>query len=413
MIISEIIAIIVCSVVTIVQNNDLNSKGVDAINRGDYVTGITYLEQAYNQNKTITAIQSNLLNSYIKYASELIQKKQLDLSVSYADKAFRMSGLTDISRGNLSRIYYNIAALYYQQKNYNAAEVLLNKSEQLVHSQLPVLVLQGHIAYSKQNLSGAESYWKKALQLDPSNSEISKLLAVLSKQSTAETKLGSMQSGDIFDIHYDRGAIGNEIFEIKQHLMECYRESGQEFGYYPTHPVIVILYNESEFRSTLNVRSQVAGLYDGKIRLPLNFKKYSLSELKKTIRHEYTHAIVQDLAGSNCPVWLHEGLAVYAEKGSFDNDISLIKAALQNNLAYTFDMLSNSQVWNRSDLAPLAYSQSYGIVRYMVVRWNMHVVCEFLKKIKAGESFENVLSEITNTNMQELDRNWKASVESR
>jgi hypothetical protein len=275
---------------------------------------------------------------------------------------------------------------------------------------VPVLVLQGHIAYSKQNLSGAENYWKKAKQLDPSNSEISKLLAILSKQSSTETKLGSMQSGEIFDIHYDRGSIGNEIFEIKQHLMDCYRELGQEFGYYPSHPLIVILYDESEFRSTLNVRSQVAGLYDGKIRLPLNFKKYSLADIKKTIRHEYTHAIVQDLAGSNCPIWLHEGLAVYAEKGSYNDNIALIKAAMQKKLAYTFNMLSTSQVWNRSDLAPLAYSQSYGIVNYMINRWNMNVIREFLKQIKSGESFESVLSEITNTSIQELDRNWKTSI---
>jgi tetratricopeptide (TPR) repeat protein len=410
MITSGIIALITGCVVAFAQNNDLNSKGVDAINRGDYVTGITYLEQAYNQNKTHPAIQSNLSNSYIKYASELLQKKQPDLSVSYADKALRMGGLSDAGKNNLSRIYYNIAVSYYQQKNYNASEILLNKSEQLIQSQVPVLVLQGHIAYSKQNLSGAENYWKKAKQLDPSNSEISKLLAILSKQSSTETKLGSMQSGEIFDIHYDRGSIGNEIFEIKQHLMDCYRELGQEFGYYPSHPLIVILYDESEFRSTLNVRSQVAGLYDGKIRLPLNFKKYSLADIKKTIRHEYTHAIVQDLAGSNCPIWLHEGLAVYAEKGSYNDNIALIKAAMQKKLAYTFNMLSTSQVWNRSDLAPLAYSQSYGIVNYMINRWNMNVIREFLKQIKSGESFESVLSEITNTSIQELDRNWKTSI---
>ncbi|HMA65099.1 MAG TPA: hypothetical protein VKO63_07875, partial [Chitinispirillaceae bacterium] len=267
MITKTIMVLIAGCIVSFAQNSDLNAKGVDAINKDDYITGISYLEQAYNQNKNNPTIQSNLTNSYLKYASELLQKKQIDLSNRYADKAFQMNGISDAARSNLSRIYYNIALTYYQQKDYRAADDLLNKSQQLVHSQVPVLVLRGHIAYSKQNLSSAETYWKQAKQLDPSNSEISKLLATLKKQSTTETKLGSMQSGEIFDIHYDRGSIGNEIFEIKQHLMDCYREVGQEFGYYPPHPIIVILYNESEFRSTLNVRSQVAGLYDGKIRL--------------------------------------------------------------------------------------------------------------------------------------------------
>ncbi len=403
-------ALITGCILTFAQNSDLNSKGIDAIKKGDYVTGITYLEQAYTQNTTDLNIQSNLTNSYLKYASELLGKKQLDLAIRYADKASGMSGLSEISRINLSRVYYNIAVSHYQQKNYKTAEELLNKSEQQVHSQVPVLILQGQVAYYKQNLSGAENYWKKARRLDPSNGEISKLLALLTKQSSTETKLSSIQSGEIFDIHYDRGSIGNEIFEIKQHLMECYRELGQEFGYYPPHPIIVILYNESEFRSTLNVRSQVAGLYDGKIRLPLNFKKYSLTDLKKTIRHEYTHAIVHDLTGNKCPIWLHEGLAVYSEKGSYSDNIQLVRTALKNNAVFSFQMLSHSQVWNSSDLAPLAYSQSYGVVSYLIQRWGMHVVCDFLLKIKSGQSFESVLSVMTNTSIPELDREWKASI---
>ncbi|NLD93776.1 MAG: hypothetical protein GX639_14060 [Fibrobacter sp.] len=388
----------------------MNSKGIIAINNGDYVTGITYLEQAYNQNRTNQHIKHNLVNSYLKYASELIEKKQLNPAINYADKTFGMSGLPETARINLSRIYYNIAILLYQQKNYKTAEELLNKSEQMVHSQVPVLILQGQIAYYKQNLSGAENYWKKARQLDPSNAEISKLLARATKQNSTESKLSSMQSGEIFDIHYDRGSIGNEIFEIKQHLMECYRELGQEFGYYPPHPIIVILYNESEFRSTLNVRSQVTGLYDGKIRLPLNFKKYSLTDVKKTIRHEFTHAIVHDLAGNKCPTWLHEGLAVYSEKGSYNDNIQVVRSALKSNSAFSFQMLSHSQIWNRNDLAPLAYSQSYGVVRYMIQRWGMHVVCDLLLKIKSGQSFESVLSAITNSTITELDRDWKTFV---
>ncbi len=405
-----IVAIITGCVLIFAQHSDLNSKGIDAINNGDYVTGITYLEHAYTQNKTDLNIKSNLTNSYLKYASELLGEKQLDPATRYADKASGMSGLSETARINLAQIYYTIAVSYYQQKNYQTTEELLNKSEKMVHSQVPVLILRGLIAYYKQNLSGAESYWKNARQIDPSNEEISKLLALLTKQSSTESKLSSMQSGEIFDIHYDRGAIGNEIFEIKQYLMECYRELGQEFGYYPPHPVIVILYHESEFRSTLNARSQIAGLYDGKIRLPLNFKKYSLTDLLKTIRHEYTHAIIHDLAGNNCPIWLHEGLAVYSEKGSHNDNIQLVRSALKSNSVFSFQMLSHSQVWKSNNHAPLAYSQSYGVVSYMIQRWGMHMVRDFLQKIESGQSFESVLSAITNSTITELEREWKAYV---
>ena len=112
------------------------------------------------------------------------------------------------------------------------------------------------------------------------------------------------------DIRFDYQALGNGIYNIRDFLMEAYEKIGQQFGRYPTYPITVILYREHEFRMVNNVPEFVAGIYDGKIRIPVNFSRYPLSTLKGILFHEYTHALIHDLAGASCPIWLNEGIAM-------------------------------------------------------------------------------------------------------
>src|SRR5438094_2112162 len=62
------------------------------------------------------------------------------------------------------------------------------------------------------------------------------------------------------------------------------------------------------------------GLFDGKIRLPVEGAMRDGTALDRVLRHEYTHALVHDRTRGRAPTWLSEGLAIACEGRDTDNE---------------------------------------------------------------------------------------------
>jgi len=385
----------------------LNDKGVNSLNQQDFVSAIYYLELATKESPKNEIVIRNLINAYFGVSVQLAGQNLMNDACNYGEKAYKLLPTDSSTIQSLSILYYKKAADCFNKKQYSDSEKALLRVQGLLNDKsLPALIMLGKIAYNNQKLQDAEKYWSDALKLDPENNEIRELIATIKKEGLTENKFSQVQ-GDKFEIHYDQNVVKGEIYDIRQHLMDCYREVGQDFSYFPKHPVIVLLYSENEFRGAFNVRSQVAGFYDGKIRLPVNYRKYPLSTLKQVLRHEYTHALIYDIAGSHIPIWLHEGLAVYEEKTTNANEANLIRNALRNNELFTFDELSLTNVWKINDNTFLAYAQAHAIVEYMVNRWGLYVITQCINQCNSGSSFEYILNKNTNCTLDELDRSWK------
>jgi len=388
------------------EQAELNEKGVAALKAHDYLSAIRYLENAVNLPDKNETVFRNLIYAYVEYGMDQINRGQLSTASAYPDKAMQLHPADTVSKSAVARFFFTRGSEYYKTKKYTDAEKDLQKALSLKPNSVSVLVLLGEIAYINQRLSVAEKYWTDANRYSQGSGETARLLLKLKKQSSTEQNFRQVQ-GDVFEIHYNQAVVHEEVFDIRQHLMDCYREIGQDLSCFPEHTIIVLLYEEKEFRGLLNVREQIAGLYDGKIRIPVNYKKYPLSYLKQILRHEYTHALLYDIAGSHCPVWLHEGLAVFEEKADRSSELSLVKKAIRTGNALTFTQLGSQSAWNRSDIAPQSYSQAYAIVNYIIDRWGLYLLNKCITQMKQGYSFETIFQRETNRTLDELDREWK------
>lgn len=384
----------------------LNNQGIAALEKNDYLKAIEYFERAINSGSSNPTLTSNLLVSYNNYAIDFTKKSQLQDACKYLEKAYQLSPTNASTIKNLTAVYLQRGINELNNKQFSEAEKNFLKSLSFTSANVTAMLYLGKIAYFEQKLSIAEKYWKNALSFDPANIEIKNLLSSLKKENNTEDRFSQVQ-GDIFEIHYNQNIVHEEVFDIRQHLMDCYREIGQELNYFPKHPVIVLLYEEKEFRSLRNVHDQVSGLFDGKIRIPVNYNKYSLAELKQVLRHEYTHALIYDLAGNSCPVWLNEGMAVFEEKSDRKQETSIIRQLVNLNRCLTFSELGSSNLWSNKNLAPAAYSQSFAIVKYMIDRWGLFEMNKIIMQFNNGYSFETILQKETNCSLMELDREWK------
>ena len=402
---------IILSVMSITAENSenwviLNNQGITALQQKDYIRAIEHFEQANVSSSGNQTIINNLIAAYNNYASEFAKDGRLSDACKYLEKAYQLKPTNESTIKNLTAIYFQRGISELNNKQFSEAEVYLLKSLSFTSTNVQAMICLGKIAYYQQKLTIAQKYWNNALQIEPGNNEIQKLLLSLNKENKTEERFSQVQ-GDIFDIHYNQNVVLDEVYDIRQHLMDCYREIGQDLNYFPKHPVIVLLYEEKEFRNLRNVHDQVSGLFDGKIRIPVNYNKYSLLELKQVLRHEYTHAIVFDITGNRCPIWFNEGLAVYEEKSDRKYENNLLRQIVNLNRSLTFLTLSSPDLWRSKDLAPIAYSQSFAIVKYMIDRWGLFEMNKFLMQFNEGNSFETVLQRETNCSLTQLEGEWK------
>jgi tetratricopeptide (TPR) repeat protein len=89
---------------------------------------------------------------------------------------------------------------------------------------------------------------------------------------------------------------------------------GAVLSYYPTAPIGVVLYTNEQFRDITRSPSWAGGAFDGTIRIPMRGALANVTELDRVLAHEYTHALVHDLAKTAVPTWLNEGLAAALER---------------------------------------------------------------------------------------------------
>ena len=120
--------------------------------------------------------------------------------------------------------------------------------------------------------------------------------------------------GTRFTLAYDgaRTSPGLEA-EILADLEGQFPELALLFDYTPPESIAVILYSEKDFHDATQAGPDVAGLYDGKVRVPIGGLRRLDSESRAVLRHELAHAFIAGKSLGVAPRWLQEGLAQWVE----------------------------------------------------------------------------------------------------
>jgi tetratricopeptide (TPR) repeat protein len=119
--------------------------------------------------------------------------------------------------------------------------------------------------------------------------------------------------GDHFVVSFEGppdSALGMEALAA---LERAYWRVCDLLGVFPTEPIPVILYSNEQFRDITRSPPWAAGVYDGRVRVPVRGAKSNMKELERVLGHEFVHALVRSLSERAVPAWLNEGLATALE----------------------------------------------------------------------------------------------------
>ncbi|MFN0095860.1 MAG: peptidase MA family metallohydrolase [Dehalococcoidia bacterium] len=129
-----------------------------------------------------------------------------------------------------------------------------------------------------------------------------------------------------------------------------------------------------------------------------------------TIRHEFGH-IINAAAGESAlvrlPVWMDEGLAVFAQDKADDYSAAFQAAARRSNLIPFREM--DTQIADQNKVI-LQYGQSFAMVAYLIDKYGPAKLQELLKKTKANTRFDQALQQTYGFDIDGFEREFKAAV---
>ena len=208
------------------------------------------------------------------------------------------------------------------------------------------------------------------------------------------------RSGAHFSVMFEGPADEAVAFRALEMLEAAYYRIGSALNVYPAEPVEVVLHTLEQFRDVTKSPSWSAGVYDGRIRVPIKDADRSPDQLAEVLAHEYTHAVVASLAGDSAPTWLNEGLASVMEpKGSRDEIEALARAGVRiplSKLDGSFRGLPNDQV-------SLAYAQSASAVQRMIQLRGAPAVVSLLRGLKNDAPFETAFQSALGMRFQDFE----------
>ena len=131
-----------------------------------------------------------------------------------------------------------------------------------------------------------------------------------------------------------------------------------------------------------------------------------------TVAHEMAHLVVHRLTDNpylGLPVWLDEGLAMYAE-GALGGVLvdSLNRAVAADQLFSVRSLASPFSAFGGQ--ASLSYAQSYSLVEFLINRYGQPRMLELLKVFSQGSDYDAALERVYGFDMDGLDERWREYV---
>lgn len=342
-----------------------NESGLEKLQSGSYQEAISDLSQARRYLPSNQKIAKNLAIAYNNYAFSLMEKGQL----KFAAEQFEHS-------------------LFYDQDNPYALYNL------------------GQIYYRLQKVIKAKKYLGEAYSLKPSLRGLKELYEKVKKEAAGESSFDKTETLHFIIASSSDLKVG-KLSDIRIYLEAAYGKIGIFLDHYPKEKVVVILYSKSNYKKLLQGKPHWAlAIFDGKVRIPVNKIDYSDQEVVKIIYHEYAHAVVNDMVSSNCPLWLKEGVASYAESFVSKKKKDFYRAYLQRFGVVGIDQFPSDFISKGPKIANWLYVQSYLLVDFIVSSSGPQALREIFGYLGQGESINWSLENVFGSSIKNFEKEW-------
>ena len=180
-------------------------------------------------------------------------------------------------------------------------------------------------------------------------------------------------------------------------------------------PVKIYVYSDSEElqNAILYPQEWLGGVsFSPYSTIAIGTNKFSLSSGKRLLSHELAHIVTFQMTlnpYNDIPVWLSEGLSMYAEGDlRLNMEYALDRAIASDSLISLKTISSNFPV--DYDQAFLSYAESYSVIEFLINEYDADKMLELLSVFKQGSSYDAALIEVYGVDTMGLNNLWRESL---
>ena len=158
------------------------------------------------------------------------------------------------------------------------------------------------------------------------------------------------------------------------------------FGDIPAFSSFIRLMEEEAFFASTNApRWTNAMYYRGQIIIPLPASEpVDETNLSRSLRHEYTHALVHAFSAGRCPGWIDEGLAQWAEGEENPALQPALRKWLKTEPPVPFGLLQGGFTRLQNQMVPAAYAQSLFATNTLINTYGFRALRKYFDELRYG-----------------------------
>jgi len=296
--------------------------------------------------------------------------------------------------GKSASAQFGLAATYVAQGQDLYARSVLDQALLDHPEDADLHALQGDVYYSEERPEEALAAWQRAFMIRPTEA-VRTRIDKLRRERAIDSDYVRSEAAH-FTLKYDGERAGTDLSgQILDYLEQQFRDLEGRFDYYPSQPIIVILYPQRQFYEATLAESNVGGLFDGKIRVPIGGLQQIDAEARSVLVHELTHAFIAGKSRGAAPRWLHEGLAQYMEGRRTPGPTAAV-------LARQYRTMSNPEAWGQT----FSYPSALSFVEFLIAREGLPRLVDVLDAIGRGATLDDAFEKGLRETTGDLRRAW-------
>lgn len=252
------------------------------------------------------------------------------------------------------------------------------------------------------DLSGAIRCAERASRVRP-DPALRRHLEVLRSEKALESGFSTQVVGR-FDLRFRSGADLSGPIAVGKILNSEWSRLAPWFTTLDGRPVVVDLLPWADFARTYG--SDLLGLYDGKIRVPVFGVPRFTPPVVAILTHELAHAMIAKASDDRAPSWFHEGLAQRVEMGwRRENRVGeLVRSGTYLSLRSIEEVLRSRPA---PELVEAAYVEAEWLLAYLERRHGKRSISRLMEAFRDGASTDEALERVTGLSVPDLDRKFR------
>jgi tetratricopeptide (TPR) repeat protein len=290
------------------------------------------------------------------------------------------------------------------------------------------LALVAEVKMHMSDYPGAVEFYERAKEAGAPDQILS--TEPLAKAAMKATKGYDEFVGEHFIIRYAPGKDAILVPYVVETLDKARDRIGELLGWKPEARVVVEIYPTADTLAEVSTLTQQEIRASGTIalcrwnRLMVTTPRavYFGYAWRDTLAHELTHLIIGGASSNTVPIWLHEGIAKFAETTwrtdpgaglSIEQQASVRDAAKRNKLIPFEKMHPSMAKLKTQEETSLAFAEVFTFIEFLVKRKGWDGMREVLKAMANGASDEEAIQTVHGKTLKALESEWKEMLKTR